>query len=236
MNCHWSTKPSQMRNRKFLLEFGNLFHSFVQRNIHSSCRVRQKKGHSSALRFSSDLRPSKNDKETVTHSLYPYQTKNIGTIFVYGTDIGRLKNIWSIPASTQMVFIILVAFMNVAAVILYIVRKRMKLRGNGMASTIIDTMVAFTAGGNLRMHHKVERWFFGIMLISAFFITSIFMGDLLGSVYRIRNKINTFEQLSEVKSPIYIHPVFGKQANFICDVLRLDATDSKFCFSSCAFT
>lgn len=140
----------------------------------------------------------------------------------YGTDIERLKNIWSIPKSTQTVFILLVLFMNCAAIVLYIVRRRMKLRGAGVAAAFIDTMVAFTAGGNLRMHHKLERWFFGILLIAAFFIITIFMGDLLDSIYQILHKVDTFDQLSKIESPIYIHPVFGDQSVLICEMLRFD--------------
>lgn len=185
-------------------------------------RVRPRRGHSSALRFSSDLLPTKNDKRIQTYSMYPYQTKQVGVIFVYGTDIERLKNIWSIPKSTQTVFILLVLFMNCAAIVLYIVRRRMKLRGAGVAAAFIDTMVAFTAGGNLRMHHKLERWFFGILLIAAFFIITIFMGDLLDSIYQILHKVDTFDQLSKIESPIYIHPVFGDQSVLICEMLRFD--------------
>lgn len=179
-----------------------------------------KSDNSSALSFGSEILPSKNENVL---RLYPYQTKKIGVIFVYGTDLERQRNIWFIPKSTQFGFIILLIFFNLSAILLYVFRKKMKLRGDGIISTSIDIMVAFTAGGNLRIHHKLERWFFGILLISAFFLTSIFMGDLLASVYSVVNKIHTFEQLAQINSPIFIHPTFKPQSNLICEMLRFES-------------
>lgn len=55
------------------------------------------------------------------------------------------------------------------------------------------------------MGHKLERIFFGILLIGNFFIISLFSGDLLDFFYRILDqKVSTFEQLATMNPTIYI--------------------------------
>lgn len=154
------------------------------------------------------------------YPLYPYQTKKLAVIFVYGINYARQTNVWLIPESTQSIFISVVLFMSLAAIVLSFIRRKWELRGDGLITSQIDTMIVFTAGGNLRMHHNWERWFFGIMLIGAFFIVSIFTGDLLSCVYRTASKISNFEQLTQINAPIYIHPIFTLQADLICGMLR----------------
>lgn len=136
------------------------------------------------------------------HPLYPYDSAELVTIFVYGDDFSRHMNILLIPESVQILAGLIVLFKISAAIILFIIRRKFQLRGGNFISAFIDTMVAFTAGGNLRLRHKFERWFFGIMLIGAFFITSLFMGDILDCIYRIFDqKVSTFEQLATVNQP-----------------------------------
>lgn len=95
--------------------------------------------------------------------------------------------------------------------------------------SLIDTMVAFISGGNLRMRHKWERWFFGILLIGAFFITSLFTGDLLDCIMTILNhKMKRLEQLADLPSPIYVHSTLVNDVEHIQNILRLvEHTHSK---------
>lgn len=111
--------------------------------------------------------------------------------------------------------------MCLAMLTLYIIRKKCKLPRNSLSSSIIDTLIAFIAGGNLRMRHKWERWFFGILLIGVFFTTSLFVGDLLDSVYRTMDqKIKTLNQLTELDSPIFIHSSLENHADQVEALLR----------------
>lgn len=195
---------------------------FVRRISHFPVqfRVKLNDDHAYALHFSSPILPTEVDEGNKMYPLYPYQSTQLAVIFVYGIDYERQTNVWFIPKSTQIVFISVVLFVSLAAIILSFIRRKGELRGDGLITSHIDSMVVFTAGGNLRMHHNWERWFFGIMLIGAFFIVSIFTGDLLSCVYRTASKIGHFEQLAETNAPFYIHPIFTIQADLICGMLR----------------
>lgn len=156
------------------------------------------------------------------YPLYPYESRKLSVIFVYGTDFTRRMNItMSIPEPIQMMAGYILLFVVLAAIILRLIRKKWKLRRDGLFSTFIDTMIAFIDGGNLRMQHKFERWFFGVLLIAAFFISSLFVGDLLDCVYRIiYEHINTFEQLAQINSSIYISSSLNSEE--VYHMLRFD--------------
>lgn len=149
-----------------------------------------------------------------THPLYPYVSEKLIVTFVYGTDIERQLNIWSVPASARAIFLLIAIFMCLAVITLYIIRNKFQLHRNSLLSSIIDTLIAFIAGGNLRIRHNCERWFFAILLIGVFFMTSIFVGDLLDSVYHTMDqKINKLNDLSALSSPIFIHSSLSKHAD-----------------------
>lgn len=149
--------------------------------------------------------PPESDKSMLVYYSYPYQSNELVAIFVYGTDFTRQSNlIQSIPESVLVIFSFTLLFIGLASVTLYLVRKKLKLSQSDIISSFIDVMIAFIAGGQLRMLHKFERLFFGILLISAFFITSLFMGEFLDYFYGIFcQKVDTLEELAEINSPIY---------------------------------
>lgn len=146
------------------------------------------------------------DKKKKTYSLYPYSSVELTVAFVYGIDYTRRTNHMPIPQSVQILLTVILLFICLAAIILCIIRRKFKLRPDGLFSTYIDASVAIIAGGNLRMQHKFERLFFGILLIGAFFMTNLLTGDVLFHIYRSRNQVNTFEHLATIDSPIYINP------------------------------
>lgn len=79
-------------------------------------------------------------------------------------------------------------------------------------------------GGNLRIEHRFEKWYFGILLIGAFFIVSVFGGDLVDSVVCILNpKMLTFKDLAEMDTQIhfYIDPDLDSPDLGILEMLRL---------------
>lgn len=175
----------------------------------------------SLLQFNLAESSTKSYKGKIAYPLYPYQSVELAVIFVYGEDIQRQVNIWYMPGSVQGQAISIVTFMSLAAIVLCIIRRKFKLRRDGLLSTFIHTLVVFIGGGNLRMQHRFEKWFFGILLFGAFFITSIFTGDLLDCVYRILNqKISTFEELAGMNSPIYISRSLAANSMHVRNILR----------------
>lgn len=189
------------------------------------CFRAKMKEHSNTLHFDSYYL----DEKSEAYPLYPYHSIELSVIFLYGTDFERHMNILLIPGSIETLAYIILLFVSSAAIILCIIRRKLKLRRDGLISTFIDTVVAFVAGGNLQMKHKLERLFFAVMLIAAFFITSIFAGSILFYMYRILNqKIDTFKLLDNVNSPIYINQGFGMLNEDVHQKLRFVITEPLF--------
>lgn len=162
--------------------------------------------------------PSNNVKKS---SLYPYDSKNLAVIFIYGVDFQRRMNISVTPNSTRLLIILIIIFMSSAAIILFFIRRNIENRRNEIIGTFIDILVAFIGGGNLRMQHKFERCFFGILLIAAFFVTLLFAGDILDLIYRnLNQRISTFQQLASINSPVYIIPALRMYSTRIDEMLR----------------
>lgn len=143
---------------------------------------------------------------TMAYALYPYESHRVEVIFVYGDDSTReMKRISNIPVQIQILASLIGLFVILAAILLCIIRKKLNLRHHSILSTFIDVMITFTSGGNLQMRHKIERWFFGISLVGAFFISSLFTGDLLDCVYQVlHQRIDSLEQLARTDAPIYV--------------------------------
>lgn len=140
----------------------------------------------------------------MTYSLYPYDSVKIMVLFVYGTDYTRQMNILLIPEAVQIVAALITLTMSTAALVLSVIRRKLRLRRGGLLTAFVDIWITFIGGGNLRVDHKLERYFYAILLTAAFFITSLFAGELLDCIVRILNqKITKLEQLKEIDAPIY---------------------------------
>lgn len=136
--------------------------------------------------------------------LYPYRSTELYLLFVYGTDFRRHMSSSSNPTAFRKVSGIIVLFSTLVAINLCIARRRLNLVRSGLISSFIDTLVAFMGGGNLRMQHKFERWFFTVLMVGAFFMTALWTGELLSLAYHITDqKVNTFEQLIKINTTIY---------------------------------
>lgn len=205
---------------------------FFKKFIKMQLISRKKLGgeHLNLLHIDSFLLYSKDEKGTISfpmtpppdlHPLYPFHSVELDVVFVYGKDFTRQMNILFIPMSVQLMAALIVLFMGLATIALSILRRKWNLRRRGLITTFIDTLIAFISGGNLRMQHKLERWFFGILLFGAFFLTSIFAGDLLDCVYQILNQeVSTFDQLAEINAPIFINPTLSIHNKHILGLLR----------------
>lgn len=133
-------------------------------------------------------------------------TIELKTYFVYGTDYGRGMYSQAIPLSTQIAVGLMLLFICLAAISLSIIRRKLKLRGDDFYKSFIDCLIPLVGGGNIRMRHKYERWFFGVSYFAAFLLVNIFASDFVNAIITIfDSKISTFEQLAQTNSPIYIH-------------------------------
>lgn len=156
-------------------------------------------------------------------SLYPYHSIELSVIFVYGIDYKRqihnnpFKFSSMASASFQCNFTLFLA----AAIILCIIRRNLKLRRDGFISCTIDTMVVYFGGGRYRAIHRLERWFFGITSIGAFFVVAIWAEAILVPAFIMpRQSIGTFEELAEINPPIHIDPFLIGGENIIIDMMR----------------
>lgn len=175
------------------------------------------------LHFSPYTIAPRDKNEIKTHSLYPYRSIKLAVIFVYGTEFHRRIHIMNISATVKIAAIFIILFMGLAAFILRKMRSNFNLRRADFSSAFIDILIVFIACGNLRMRHNLERWFFGILLIGALFMTPIFTSELLNQVYRMQDqKITTFEQLARIRAPIYINPALAMHAETIREQLRFE--------------
>lgn len=128
-------------------------------------------------------------------TLYPYQTE-LAVVFFYGNDYTRAMNLLFIPRYVQVSTSSIVVFIFLAVIVLSMIRKKLGLRRSDFVSTFIDTVIPFIGGGNVRIEHKWEKWFFGIVIIGAFLITSTFTGVLLDCVYLLfSQKITTLKTI-----------------------------------------
>lgn len=123
----------------------------------------------------------------------------------------------------EMLFNWMTLFYSIAAIVLYFIRRMARLQGDNFASALIDTGITFTAGGHLRMHHKLERWFFGILLIGSFFFCALWLEMILLPSFLLPDrKVDTFDKMAQINPPIYLFPMLKKSNHLIDDMLRFD--------------
>lgn len=109
---------------------------------------------------------------------------------------------------------------NAAATALRIIRQQLRLPRHEFLSKVIDCLIPFIGSGNIT-HHRLECWFFRIMYISAFFIVSVFVGNLMDSIVQVHTrKFSTFDELAEINPQIYINLELDPYSDSIEEILR----------------
>lgn len=143
-------------------------------------------------------------------------------IFVYGSDYQRQ---WKNNTLAQTIVFIVNwtnLFIFLMAMGLCFIRRLNKLRRDGFISTLIDVTVIFTGGGSMRMDHKLERWLFVIVSVGALFLNSLCLDATLYPSYLLSSRtIDSFQQLYETNSPIYLAESLEKHEQLIIQMLRL---------------
>lgn len=163
--------------------------------------------------------------------LYPHHDVELKVMLVYGVDLRRQGCITSIAFPIGWIALFVVS----AASILFFIRVRARRQRNGFISSAFDIQIALFAGGNLRIEHKWERWFFGILLIGVFFLLSIVLNSpLYGCAISPEQSVTTFSGLAKLKTPIYIGTDLKREQQAIIDIIRY-FPKKKRCKKMCLF-
>lgn len=97
-----------------------------------------------------------------------------------------------------------------ATIVLIVIRRKLRLQRSDLSASAIDCIIPFIGGGNLQMQNKWEKWFFGILLFSAFLIVAVASGDLLDSLTNTETeKITKLKQLANINTTIYVNIDLG---------------------------
>lgn len=84
---------------------------------------------------------------------------------MYGTDFKREIDIiiFRISKSVKIVAALIASLSIGASINLYTIRKRFKLPTDDVGSVTLDCSIPFFGGWTLRMEHRCEGWFLGII-------------------------------------------------------------------------
>lgn len=152
--------------------------------------------------------------------LYPYHSTEICVLFVYGTDYKRqannsiLKKLKPFVHWKSLIFVF-------AIIALCFLRRMLKLRRDGLISAYIDIGIVVGGGGNLRIDNKIERMFFAIMFVAFFFLTALWLETTLYPSFLIPHRtIDTFNELAEVNTPVYISIKLKDKEQLVIGMLR----------------
>lgn len=155
--------------------------------------------------------------------LYPYKPSKIRVVFVYATNAIRqriyvdfLKFWLSANFSTVTISLLL------SAGVLVFIRHRAGIRNDGIIVGYIEIMCVAIGGGSIRANHKWERIFFAILMVTLFFIVSIFMADfsMSSSIPDNLRNITSFEELAQQNVTFYIGSSLQHHKDVIVQMLR----------------
>lgn len=155
------------------------------------------------------------------HKLYPYTTETYAVVFVYGKDVPqpRPPGILAILSVGNYWFILI--WFTLATIILFVIRWQVGFHPNIWLSTL-DMITVFCGGGRIRFRHKFEKLYLVIMLIGAFFLLSFCTSTFTSRITSPNNlnNINTYEKLSELRTPIYASSLSGNDSENVYARLR----------------
>lgn len=171
--------------------------------------------------FSLNTNSLSNVKTTKDHPLYPYHSCKMFVFFIYGTDVRRQKMNDSFNRLIQMQSKWKQLFWILAAFALCFLRRKLRIRRDGLISAFIDMSVAFTGGGTLCIVHKHERRFFAIVFVGVFFMNAIWFEKCLYPAFLIRyESIDSFAELAKINPPFFSSSLLEAHNKHIIYMLR----------------
>lgn len=160
-------------------------------------------------------------KESQLIPLYPYRNRVVVVSFLYGDDYQLEIGSPSILRIMAEYWFIPIWFV-LTTISLHLIRSKIGIGNNELSSTIMDMIIIFFGGGTIKFRHKIERYFLGMLLIGTFFIQAIWVSDFLSKVSTLRgiNRVNTFEKIANLKSPIYFGLSLAGEKELIIESLK----------------
>lgn len=144
----------------------------------------------------------------------------LSVVFFYGADMKRTTD--QKPTEKQTTFLsILYIFSFSMTIIVCWIRKKYRLRRNGLISAYIDILITFYGGGKLLLNHKFERLIFAILFVGFFFLNILYFQIVIYPLFLLRDQsIKNFEELSILNPPNYISPELKNNEKMIELLLR----------------
>ena len=153
--------------------------------------------------------------------LYPFHSIEFIAIFVYGTNYQRGGPVFNASGTVQLVGGLIALFVVVTAIILWLLRRKLGLSRGEFQLSLMDSLILIIGGGNLRMEHRFERYFFGVLLVGSFFMMAVFGGNLLDCFINVSDsKVRTFDDLAKTNSTIIFDGASSLYKNEIIGMLR----------------
>lgn len=178
--------------------------------------------------------PNVNEKTTIPITMFNYHPTELKMMLVYGTDLdpprkNPLAKYFALKSSRAAY-----ASVIVFAALLFFIRRKFRLRHDGFISAYIDVFICHFGGENLRMTHRIEKWFFAFWWIASFFMHAIIGALVFDTIWlSFNNKIVSIEQITTINPPILLNPSMAENEQSIKTILRCDHYDYFISFRTC---
>lgn len=151
------------------------------------------------LRLSATLSFYETESKKMQRPIAGSEQSQIRVFFVYGADFSRNRNLFSTSQCMNNVIIWLtIATLLSSTIILYLLRHFVQVQRLDFVASFLDVFVVVFGGGSIRYRHRLEKIFFAITLIGAFFPVSLYLADFsMHSVLNEPQKVDTFAKLAK---------------------------------------
>lgn len=156
-------------------------------------------------------------------TLYPYHSTDLALAYVYGAGQKRQRFRGTFTEKGMSLAALGTFVCAISAVLLCYVRKRYRLRRAGFGTSFIDVNIAFSAGGNLNIRHRWERFIFVFLFVGFFFFTTYWIETAVFPFFLFHNgTIDTFNKFKAKDLPIFNSIILKQSEKTVRDMLRWD--------------
>lgn len=132
--------------------------------------------------------------------LYPYFFDDIIVMFIYGVNEQRQHRFaWTEIDHTCIYGV----FFMFGMIVLYVIRSKVNKNRSGISMTILDMTNIFTGHNDMNYRHRLESIFITLLIVQIFLMQSIDLGDIISSLSRSQNRIDSLEKMAKLKIPYY---------------------------------
>lgn len=176
----------------------------------------------SHMLHTSFLLTSENEKNSRVHASYPYNSIELSAVFVYGHDLDRHVevDISLIPKNLMILFGINFFLFLTVTIVLWIGRMKL-VKQNDFPLAALDISILIFGGGNLRIQHRFEKYFFGILMLLVIFAVPLYTSVYLDEAYYMLNqRFSTFDELRQINLTVYSSSPLRNHNNDIHEMLK----------------